>query len=384
LTRFTNKLKDLSIVGITDISSAGISALFWFYVASGLGPETYGKITYFLSIAGLASTISLLGAANTLTVYTAKKVPLQTAIYVLTLSASTISSIVVFLIFFDVGTSFLILGYTVFGLVIAEILGRKIYKTYAKFILTQKALMVSLTIGLYYLIGESGILIGIAASFSPYVVNIIQGFKKYPINFLLVKERAEFLVNSYLQTLTGVFSGSLDKIIIAPFFGFALLGNYSLGLQFLTLLSLLPTAVGKYLIPENASGFENKKLKKYIILFSIGLAILGFTVGPLVISSIFPKFIQAEEIIRIVSISVIPNTIVMIYYAKFLGREKSRLVLISSIIWICVQISGIIILGSIYGVNGIATAYVLASTASAIHYVLTEKLLIRRNSGFRI
>lgn len=375
MTRLTDKLKDISIVGITDVSSAGISGLFWFYVAFMLGPEVYGEIAYFLSIASLVSTVSLLGAANTITVYTAKKIPLQTALHILTLSVGTIASIVVFLIFFDIGTSFLILGYIVSGLVIAEIFGRKIYKTYAKFVLTQRVLMVILAIGLYYAIGENGILIGIAASFSLYSIVIIHGFKNYTINFVLVKERIGFIVNSYLQTLTGVFTGTLDRIIIAPIFGFALLGNYSLGMQFLTLISLLPNAVGKYLIPQDSSGFENKKLKKLIILFSIGLAVIGFSIGPWIISSVFPKFIEAEEIIRIVSIAVIPNTIAMTYQAKFLGREKSRLVLISSSIWVGIQIIGIIILGNIYGINGIAAAYVLASITSTIYCILADKSL---------
>lgn len=378
MTQFTDKLKDLSIVGIADISSAGISALFWFYLASLLGPEDYGELTYFLSIAGLASTISLLGASNTLVVYTAKKIPLQTALFVLTLLAGTVSSIVVFLVFFNIGTSLLILGYIIFGLVTAEILGRSLFKAYAKFVLTQKVLMITLAIGLYYVIGESGVLLGIAISFSPYIINIIQGFRKISINFLLLKERSRFLANSYLQTLTGAFGSSIDKIIIAPLFGFALLGNYSLGLQFLTLLSLIPVAVGKYLIPQDSTGFENKKLKKVIILFSVGLAVLGFTIGPWVISSIFPKFIEANEIIRIVSIAVIPNTIAMTYQAKFLGREKSRLVLISSIVWLVVQIIGIIILGNIYGVNGIAAAYILASIASAIYCILADRLCIEK------
>lgn len=381
MTRFTNKLKDLSLVGIADITSAGISALFWFYLASLLGPEVYGELAYFLSIAGLVSTISLLGASNTLVVYTAKKIPLQTALYVLTLLAGTISSIVVFLVFFNIGTSFLILGYIIFGLVIAEILGRSLYKTYAKFVLTQKVLMIILAISLYYVIGESGILLGIAISYSPFIINIIRGFKKISINFLLVKERVNFLTNSYLQTITGVFSSSVDKIIIAPLFGFALLGNYSLGLQFLTLISLIPAAVGKYLITQESSGFENKKLKKLIILFSVGLAVLGFTIGPWVVSSIFPKFIEADEIIRIVSIAVIPNTITMTYQAKFLGREKSRLVFISSSVWLGVQIIGIIILGNIYGVNGIAVAYILASIASTIYCVLADRLFIEKNSS---
>ena len=370
------KFKDVSSISIADISASGISAVFWFYVASILGPETYGHITYAISIAGLASTISLLGASNTLTVYTAKKIPIQPALYVITLSAGTISSIIVFLIFFDIGTSLLILGYIIFGLVIAEILGHKIYKEYAKYVLTQRILMVTLAIGFYYMIGENGILIGISSSFAPYVFGIVKGFRKNKIEFKLVKERIGFITNSYLQTLSGILSGSLDKLIIGPIFGFALLGNYSLGLQFLTLLTLIPIAIGKYLVPNDASGNENKKLKKIVILFSVFLAILGFTIGPIVITSIFPKFTDAEEIIRIVSISVIPSTISMTYQTKFLGREKSRLVLISSAIWTGTQIIGILILGNYYGVNGIAFSLVLGTSAAAIYSFFANKTIL--------
>jgi len=374
-----DKFKDVSSIGITDITVSGISAAFWFYVASMLGPETYGYITYALSIAGLASTISLLGASNTLTIYTAKKIPIQPALYIITLTAGLISSIVVFLIFFDLGISFLILGYIIFGLVIAEILGRKLYKEYAKYVLTQRILMVILGIGIYYIIGENGIIIGISISFTPYIYGIVKGFRKNKIDFVLVKERIGFITNSYLQTLSGVLSGSLDKLIIGPLFGFALLGNYSLGLQFLSLLTLIPIAVSKYLMPNDATGNENIKLKKILVLFAVGIAVLGFTVGPHVITSIFPKFVEAEEILQIVSISVIPSTITMVYQTKFLGREKSRLVLISSVLWTGVQIVGIVVLGNIYGVNGIAIALVLAATVSAIYCIFADKLLLERN-----
>lgn len=380
MARIWEKFKDVSAIGIADISASGISAIFWFYVAFTLGPETYGHITYAISIAGLASTISLLGASNTLTVYTAKKIPIQSALYVLTLAAGLISSIIVFFIFFDIGVSFLIFGYIIFGLIIAEILGHKLYKEYAKYVLTQRILMITLAIGLYHIIGEAGIIIGIASSFVPYTYGIVKGFRKNKINFTLVRERIGFIRNSYLQTLSGVLSGSLDKLIIGPLFGFALLGNYSLGLQFLTLLSLIPIAVSKYLMPNDATGNENKKLKKIIILFSTGLAILGFTIGPFVVTSVFPKFTEAEEILRIVSISVIPSTIAMTYQTKFLGREKSRLVLISSSIWTGVQIIGIIVLGGIYGVNGIAAALVIAATSSAIYCVLIDKLYLEKNN----
>lgn len=372
--KFRKKLTNLASIGIADVSAKGISAIFWFYVAAVLGPTGYGEIAYLLSVAMIASTVALLGAGNTLIVYTAKNVKIQSALYVLTLISGSITSIVVFFIFYDVGTSFLILGYVIFGLVTSELLGYKLYKNYSKYIITQRALMVVLSIGLFYIFGQEAILIGIALSFSPYIIGIIRGFKKTKINFNLIKERSNFLMNSYLHSVVATLNGSIDKIIIAPLVGFALLGNYSLGLQFLTLLQIIPMVVTKYIIPQDSTGIENRKLKKITILTSLGLAILGFTIGPFVISMIFPEFGEAEWVIQIVSLSIIPFTIVLMYQSKFLGQEKSSRLLFSSTIWVGTQILGIIILGSIYGINGIASAIVLGATASAIYVVIADEL----------
>lgn len=365
---------NLTSIGIADVSAKGISAIFWFYIAAILGPEGYGEITYFLSIAIIASNVALLGSVNTIIVYTAKNVKIQSTLYFLTLISGSITSIIVFFIFYDIGTSFLILGYVIFGLVSSELLGYKLYKNYSKYIITQRALMIVLSIGLFYIFGQDGILVGIALSFSPYIVGIIRGFKKTKINFNLIKERASFLRNSYLQTLAATLNNTIDKIIIAPLFGFALLGNYSLGIQFLTLLQIIPLTVSKYIIPQDSSGKENKKLKKITILTAVGLSVLGLTIGPPVITFIFPEFREAGSIIRIVSLSIVPYTVGLMYHSKFLGQEKSRQVLISSVIWIVSQILGIVILGSIYETNGIAGALVLGATASAIYVVIADEL----------
>jgi len=377
--KISNKLKDLTSISVADVSSKGISAFFWFYVASIIGPEIYGEIAYFLSIAAFASTVALFGSANTLIVYTAKNIKIQSALYALTLVSGSITSIVVFFIFYNIGTSFLILGYVIFGLVTSELLGRKLYRTYSKLVITQKILMVILTIGLYYSIGNEGIITGMALSYTPYIADTIKGIRKSKIEFSLVKERFNFLINSYLQTLSGALSGSLDKLVIAPLFGFALLGNYSLGLQFLTLLLIIPQTVGKYTIPQYSSGNENRKLRKIIVLFSIVLAVTGFVIGPSAMSWIFPKFVEVDEVIRIVSLSIIPTTIVLIYESKFLGMEKAKNIFIMSVIWVGTQILGIIVLGTAYGINGITASLVLGASSSAIYVVIVDELDKRKN-----
>ena len=93
--------KDLTSLGIVDIVSSAIGAVFWFYIASILGAEQYGKISYFLAIAGIASTVSLLGGPSTLTVYTAKNAKIQSTVYLITICSGIVSSIVLFFMSFS-------------------------------------------------------------------------------------------------------------------------------------------------------------------------------------------------------------------------------------------------------------------------------------------
>ena len=370
------KIFDISVIGISDILASAIAAVFWLYMASILGPENYGHLSYLLSIAALASGLSLFGSNYTLLVFSAKKIEIQATLYVISLAAGIISSIIVFLFFLNIGTSFLILGYIIFGLVTADLLGKKLYKKYSKYVLIQKILLVILGIGLYYLVGEVGIFIGIGLSHIPLVVEIIKGFKKSKINLTILKEKKNVIFNNFIVSISGAVHSSIDTLIIAPLLGFTILGNYSLSLQFFALISLLPTIVMKYLVPQDSTGIENKKLKKLVVLVSIGFAILGSTIGPFVISSVFPKFIEGGDLIRIISWAIIPNTITnVMFYSKFWAKELNQKIVISSLTMVSIQVLGIILLGPIYGAVGIAFAFVITAISGTISSMLLDRYL---------
>ena len=73
MSKWKAKIFDISSIGIADVLSSGIASIFWLYIATTIGPEKYGEITYLLSIATLASGLSLLGSNYTLMIYSAKK-----------------------------------------------------------------------------------------------------------------------------------------------------------------------------------------------------------------------------------------------------------------------------------------------------------------------
>jgi len=374
------KIFDISSIGITDVIGAGIAAFFWFYIAGQLGPENYGELTYLISIAALVSGIAIFGSHNTLMVLGAKKIDIHATIYLITIISNIVGSIIIFVLFFNVGISLVILAYAMFSLVTFDILGKKLYRSYMKHVIIQKILLVGFGIGFYYLIGENGILIGIALSHIHFSYHIIKSFKNSKINFNLIRERKEFFLNNFAISLSGVFYGSLEKLIIAPLLGFVILGNYSLGLQFYALLHLLPALSTKFFTAQEISGIPNRKLKKIIVLMSIAVAILGVTVGPMIISYIFPKFVESADIIRIISLAVIPSTIQSTYYfPKFWAIEKNRLIFFSIIITLGIQITGILTLGPLYGAIGIASAYVIGNVSGTIFSATVGKFFIKLN-----
>jgi len=380
MSKIKKKIFDISTIGITDGAGAAIAAVFWFYIASELGPENYGELTYLISIASVVSGIALFGSHHTILVLTGKKVDIHATLYMITMLANVIGSIIIFILFFNLGVSLLIIGYSLFALVSADLLGRKLYKSYSKYIITQKILLVVFGIGLYYLIGENGIIIGIGLAHVHLILRIVKSIKNSKINFKVIKERKEFIFNNWAIGITGLVYGSVDKLIIGSFIGFGLLGNYSLGLQFYSILNLLPSMTVKYFIGQDISKIPNKKLKKIVVLIAIGVAILGSTVGPSVISYVFPKFIESENIIRIISWTLVPATIQAVYhYPKLWTAEKNNIILIASIINAVTQIIGIIILGTLYSGVGVALSMVLSSVFGLIFTFIMTKFFLKLN-----
>ena len=371
------KFRGLSIIGFGNIVSSGISALFWFYLASLLGAEDYGEVSYFIAIASIASTIAILGAGNTIIVYTAKGEKIQSPIFFISIISSIVVLLATFAIFSKIGISLYILGSVIYTLATSELLGRKLYGSYSKYMIIQKCLMFGFSILFYYLIGLDGVILGIAISFLPYYNKIYQSFKESKINLKLIKPRFGFMMNNYVLDLSRTFSGTTDKLLVLPMFGFTILGNYQLGIQFLLFLNILPSIVYQFILPEDASGNSNNKLKKYILIVSVIFAFLGITLAPFVLPVLFPKFTHVIQVVQIVSLSVIPSTINLIYISKFLGNGISKIVVIGSGVFLSVQILGIFMLGQIYGVNGIAGALLMATSIEAVFLIIINKVFYK-------
>ncbi len=368
-------LKDLTAIGSANVIATIISGIFWFYMASLIGTEQYGKISYLYAIANITSTIAFFGASNTVITYTAKEQKIQTSVYFLVIILSIAASLIVFFVVNNIGVSLYVIGAAIFALVIAEHLGRKLYKNYSKYVISQRVLSAGLAVGLYFLMGPDGIILGFALSYFPYLVKLYNGFRESKIELSAIRLRLGFMTNSYAMELTNILVQTADKLIVYPLFGFALLGNYQLGMQFLTLLTVLPASVYQYILPREASGISNKKLVKATILVSIALAVIGVFLVPKIILFLFPKFKEVVEIVQIMSLAIIPTSINAIYASKFFALERSKVVLTASISSLSIMILTIFILGKIYGINGAAVGPVLGAACTSIYYIIASKII---------
>ena len=367
--------KDLVSIGSANLLGNGISAIFWFSLASLINPEEYGQIHYFLAIAGMAQLLSLISTTNALQVYVAKNIKIHSTLFFISIIAGIVSSLVVFLFFSRTDTSLLVLGYIIFELSNGFLLGKKLFSNYAKFFLTQKILTVIFGFGLYFTFGVDGIIFGLVLSYVPYIWILVNEFRNTRIDFSLLKPRKGFLINNYGINISSAVGGQMDKLIIAPILGLELLGNYSLAMQFLVILLLLPTTVFKYLLTQDSSGKNTKNLKKNTIFASVGLTMFGIIILPMIIPILFPNYIDTVIAIQIISVAIIPGTIGIFYDSKLLSIEKSKFLVIGKGIGLFTMISGFVILGPIYGIIGLAVTLVISSCLQTLVVIIASKTI---------
>ena len=369
--------KGLLSIGFADVIGSGISGLFWLYIASQLNPNVYGEITYLISIAGLAQLVSLVGSSNALTVYTAKNVKIQSTLFLLSILATAVSAIIITILLNRIDAGLLAVGFVLFSLVNSVMLGKKLFVKYSKLIMSQKILTLILGLGLYFVFDVYGIIYGLALSYIPHLIIFVKEFSRTKIDFTLLKPRSGFIINNYVMSLTVGLVGVVDKIIIVPVLGLTLLGNYSLALQMFTMMMMFSAVVYKYLLPLDASGKANKKIRQITIIISIIITVLGVTILPNVIDWIFPKYIDATYMIQIMSIGVVPATISYLYSSKFLGMEKSKFVMITKLISLVMMIGGFLYFGPIYGSVGLACVLVgILMWESIFLFVMSRSLKV--------
>ena len=111
-----------------------------------------------------------------------------------------------------------------------------------------------------------------------------------------------------------------------------------------------------------------------MIICSVIFAILGILIAPIILPVFFPKFEEVVEVIQILSIYIIPNSISTAFVSHYLGKEKSKVVLIGQSISVGIYLLGILTLGEIYGINGVAISFVISGIVQTTYYLLMKAI----------
>jgi O-antigen/teichoic acid export membrane protein len=367
------KIKDLASIGVANVLAMGISAIFFLYIASLIGEEGYGNLSYLFAIGNIVGNIALLGSTDVLVVYRAKNVKIQSTIFLIVIIASIIGSIATYVFIESIEVSLFILGMVIFTLTVHEMLGIKNFKKYSFYIITQRVLGIGLALILYFSMGLEGIILGYALGYLPFAIFGYKSCKNTPINFQMIKTRKKFIVNSYAKALMKTFGAQLDKIIIFPLFGAAFLGNYALGFQIFVLMGILPGIIYLYILPQESSGSTQPKLKKIAVISAILISILAYFLSPVILPQLFPKFNESIEIIQIMSIALTPYTISTMIIASLLANEKIMKVVIGQGIILIILVGGIFILKEEFGILGAAMSFTISNFIGAFYYFKISK-----------
>jgi O-antigen/teichoic acid export membrane protein len=362
-----------SLVGAGNLLGSTIGAAFWLLLASILDASSYGEVNYQLALASILATASMMGFNNTVMTYVAKgnEMLLKQASFFILLLASILSLLLALLN--QIPAAILLIGIVAFTFTIAEILGRKRYRNYALVVIANRGLQFGLSFSLYYLIGIEGIIIGYSLS------SIILGYRLFLINksslsLSEIKPKMRFTMHAFSLSLSQSVSLYFDKLIIGPISGFAILGLYQLGFQFLMFLAVIPASLFQYLLPQEASGTERKVVKKLGVIVSISLAVVSYFTLPYVIQSFFPNYIEAIPSAQIMVFGVIPLTLNSIMNSRLLGRENSVPVLIGSAVYITSLVCMLVILKDVLGLIGFGLAVLVSLSLQSLTLWLVQRL----------
>jgi len=367
-------IKKFGSIATGETISGVIGSIFWLYLASVLAVSDYGELQFLIGIASFGVGLSLLAQTNTIIVYEVKQRGLRGILFLMSFIMAGIVSVILFIIYSKLDIIFLMFGMICGEMAIGYLMGRKLFIKYSIFLISQKVLMIVLVIGLYFLMGIEGIIYGIAISYIPVAILVLSTFKNISFNFPLLKNNFGFIFYNYSERLIVFSRRNLDKVIIMPILGFEILGEFALGFQIYSIMILFASISFKLLLLNDSEGKDSKKMSIVILSISTIIALLGITIAPIIVPIIFPQFTSVIEIIPIMSLAVIPNAIMLIMSSKFIGNEKSKFILIGTIMYAISYLLLIIFLGSTYGIQGLAFTFLITSTGYSIYLIVTYKI----------
>ena len=365
--------KGLALVTSGNTLASLLGGIFWFLIATIMPVEDYGLLNYHISIATVASLVSVLGLNTVIVNFVPKgNLAIRNESIRLSFFSALITSFVTFFLIGSFTTSLLLLALNLFTMSWSNAIGSKSYKNYFFRMVAQRSSQVTVSILLYFYLGTDGLLLGFAITNLAFSYDIFK-FLKLNFRFAELKKKSTFILHSYAQSLSTNLSLYLDKLLIAPIFGFGTLGLYQISFQFLMLLSLIPLSLYQFLLPRESVQRQNNNFA----FIGIGLAVIAasvfFFLIPFIVNVLFPKFTESIEPSKIMILGVIPWTITAVLNSKFVGRERTRPVVVGSLVYMGLLLFSIVVLGSIFGIIGLSFSVLISLTGQCAILLLFSR-----------
>jgi len=364
---------NFSHVVLGRIIPLSFQAAFFLIFAALLDPKDYGMMGYLIAVAVTVSVVSLFGLPQTAVVYLGKGEMLKVnQINFLALITTSIASII--LLFIDQFAAILCLGIGFFFMYQHNLLGEKKYKSYMKNAALRGVLTFFLPFVLYFVLDIPGIVLGLALG------NLLSGFKILKLidirikSFQILKQDYKVLINNFAVAANNNLVRQIDRVFVATIFGFMFVGVYIFIMQILFALEILPRSLYLYLLSEESSGKEHKKISYLVVASSVIIVVVVVFFSPLAIETFFPKYSDGIVGLQILVISIIPESVALILSAKMQAKESTK-VGYSAIIRIGSLLVLIGILGSMFELIGVSFAVLISTILNAVFlYFLYTKL----------
>jgi len=366
----SGSFKNFSTVGLGRIITVAFQALFYLVIAALLDPEVYGELILILALAGTFSIVSLFGLNISMQVYRAKKNS-EITNQITTLFIISTTSAALILVTINQIAAFLCIATSFFAMTQSHLLGSKQYKKYAIYSTIKSGTFFVIPILLYFVFDINGIIFGMAIS---NFLGSIPFFKNLSFRSLTgLKNYYKVLIHNF-----GVHAGislplTIDKLLIAPLFGFLIVGIYTFNLQVFIAISVLPGILSQYLISEESSGVRHRKLSLVVVLASIVLAVIVIILAPVLVPIFYPLYAEGIESLQIMVITIIPLSIEVIFRSRLLAQTSTKIgftlfVRIGSLLIL------LAVLGEFYGLIGLAIAILVSQCANTLFlYFLYQK-----------
>ena len=373
--KFSKTVKQFSFVGIGKIIGSGLSAIFYILFALILEPSQYGELAFLIAIAQTTSIFSRFGFNHTITIFQGKQdknISEQINNFVL-LSTSVAS---IFLLFINPFVALLTLSMSFFVMGQHNLLGKSKYKFFMNISILQGLLHLFFVLIMFAFFNLEGILIGMCISNLICCFPFFKSFSKFNFNFGKLRTIWKTSIHNFGVDASTNLSRRIDKIMIAPIFGFTSVGIFQFNTQILFALELIPLALHSFLLSEESRGNKSRKLIFYLLILSIVISICIFFLSPIFVNQFFSQYSDGIFSLQILGFTIIPLTISSIFSAKLqvMGSTKvgfAALIRIGSIIIL------IPILGNWFDLAGLSLSLLISSIFYSIFLGVLYKKLVK-------